>query len=192
MSPSTDTRRLGLAANVAVGATGMLLFTGNAIAGLSQNISFGDSALAVSQLEVEYFDRSTTWAITSSATEPSARTRLLKDDVPARHWLVGTGAAELALAAVREEIEAYEGLSDGWDGPSSKAPSKDSVELAKDMLEQLPQALPIPKSMLSPSGEIGLYWNLSHRFADIVLEESGTLSVFIRAKDNERKNSSTD
>jgi hypothetical protein len=170
-------------ANIA-GATNAITLAGGALTvAFPLSIGFGGNAGESLPADVQNPMWLTTWSITSSATSPSVLSRLVADGVPSRHLLIGTATADLALAAVRAELETYSTLLDGWDGPQSEAPSKGSIELAKDLLERLPRTWPVPKPMLSPGGEVGFYWNLHRRFADIVLEKGGSLSIFVRAKD---------
>lgn len=96
------------------------------------------------------------------------------------------------LSSLALELELYEGLQDGWDGPDSRAPSQVDIQVAKTLLEKLPPGLAIPKPMLSSAGSVGLYWDTNSFFADIALEDNGRISLFTRSKRDDRKESFVD
>jgi hypothetical protein len=194
MSLSTSPLRLGttsstIAAGAAVGIL-PLLFT-------QSEAQVGSTYVDVNKVEVAAADlldvaSSAGWSLQPTFVQPTSRStedlsRLLSlahGELTSRRILTGTAAAESAAADLRASLEGYSRLEDGWDGPRSKAPSSRSIEIAELLLDRLPDALPSPKAMLSANGEVGFYWNLSNMFADLVIEDDHTVSLFIRAKDS--------
>lgn len=73
-------------------------------------------------------------------------------------------------------------LNDGWDGEDSIAPTRASILKAIDLIKLAPADVPLPKPMLSPSGEVGLYWDLSDRYVDLEFSDSGLFSLYFRQK----------
>ena len=77
-------------------------------------------------------------------------------------------------------LKDYGLLSDGWDGIGSKAPLAEAVATAVGFVERLPSGTPLPKPMLSPSGEVGLYWDIGAIYADVTFAGGGAFSLFSR------------
>jgi hypothetical protein len=98
-----------------------------------------------------------------------------------------TGAATVLglLSEIQHFVEDY---PDGWDGPDSLGPSLAGVESIRRALACYPSALPLPRTMLSSSGDLGLYWDFgSNGYADLSADQAGVLSFFSRnAGDRER------
>lgn len=90
------------------------------------------------------------------------------------------------IEMLRSEIRAYALLADGWDGDGSAAPAAENIADAIELTMHLPAGIPTPKPMISSSGEIGLYWNLEHAYADIAIEAGGHFSLFTRQKRGEQ------
>lgn len=82
--------------------------------------------------------------------------------------------------AVKFELNAYLELADDWDGPGSKAPSAEPIATAIGFMDRLPSGIPLPKPMLSSSGEVGLYWDVDAIYADVAFEGGDAFSLFIR------------
>jgi hypothetical protein len=101
-------------------------------------------------------------------------------------WAQGYLSAQLEVAnridRISSEVLEYAELQDGWDGDGSLAPSSESVAKVIGLIGQLPVGSPLPKPMVSSSGEVGLYWRTEHFVADILVSD-GSPSLFIRAKD---------
>lgn len=81
------------------------------------------------------------------------------------------------------QIESYSSLQEGWDGPGSEPPQVAHIEAARSILRSLPAGTPIPKPMLSSSGELGLYWEGPDWMADIAIESDDEFSLFFRSRD---------
>lgn len=96
------------------------------------------------------------------------------------------------LSSLALELELYSALNEGWDGPDSRAPSQGDIMDAQALVAKLPPGLPIPKPMLSSSGNVGLYWDAQKIFADIALEGDGRFSLFTRRKSGNRKETFAD
>jgi hypothetical protein len=132
----------------------------------------------------------TTFAAVSTyvpaALVAEAMGRLAADSV-SRHVFFNRSASDLAVAAIHSCLERYSALKDGWDGPGSKAPDGRSLQLLGDLIDSLPPSVPVPKAMLSKTGELGLYWDEARRFADLILEEGGLFSIFVRDKASGRE-----
>ncbi len=90
------------------------------------------------------------------------------------------------IESLRSEIHAYSLLADGWDGDDSVAPTAENIADAIEFTMHLPAGIPTPKPMISSSGEIGLYWNLEHAYADVAIESGGHFSLFTRQKRGEQ------
>ncbi len=81
---------------------------------------------------------------------------------------------------LRSELMNYQHLPAGWDGEGSLPADPLHIAAASALLEVLPAGLPLPKPMLSPDGELGLYWKDDRLFADAVIEDKNHFSLFIR------------
>ena len=81
------------------------------------------------------------------------------------------------------QIESYSALQEGWDGPDSQPPQMAHIEAARSILRSLLAGTPIPKPMLSSSGELGLYWEEPEWMADIAIESDHEFSLFFRSRD---------
>lgn len=88
------------------------------------------------------------------------------------------------VATIGKQLRRYEILEDGWDGDDSRAPAPAMIELAENFLNSIPAGLPLPTPMVSANGSVGLYWDIANAFADVVFEEDGHFSLFIRCKNN--------
>ncbi|NKJ45890.1 hypothetical protein CIC12_03860 [Burkholderia sp. SG-MS1] len=83
---------------------------------------------------------------------------------------------------VRIELNSYSNYVDDWDGDGAAAPNKSHVTDAIAFLDKIPSGYPLPKTMLSASGAIGLYWDHPALFADIAFEGGNAFSFFARDK----------
>lgn len=81
---------------------------------------------------------------------------------------------------LKRETRAYFSLKPGWDGPDSVLPSSCSMETALRLIDCFPAQLPLPRPMLSFDGELGLYWDLEHGYAELSIELDGEISFFSR------------
>ncbi len=85
-----------------------------------------------------------------------------------------------ATSDVYFQLNSYSKLEAGWDGSDSVGPSPIDVKLAIDFVKSIPAIFPLPKTMLSRDGEIGLYWDDNLVYLDIQFEPDKALSVFSR------------
>jgi hypothetical protein len=111
---------------------------------------------------------------------------------PGKDWqatdAVFIHASEVAISRldwIDTQIESYSALQVGWDGPDSKPPPPAHIEAARSILRLLPAGAPIPKPMLSSSGELGLYWEEPDWMADIAIEGDREFSLFFRSRDRQ-------
>lgn len=81
---------------------------------------------------------------------------------------------------VYAELLSYKSFSDGWDGEGSVAPSLTDIEAAIAFVEMAVDYLPTPGAMLSPQGQVGLYWNTPSAYIDINFDSNGTISIYSR------------
>jgi hypothetical protein len=81
---------------------------------------------------------------------------------------------------LKSELRRYLTLPDEWDGPESRCPEKKAIDNAFHFIDLLPRGIPLPKPMLSPYGEVGLYWDVGDIYADVAFEGEADLSLFIR------------
>lgn len=83
------------------------------------------------------------------------------------------------------EVKSYARLPEGWDGPGSVQANSTSLTAALAFVEILPGGLPLPRPMVSSSGEVGFYWDLERGFADISFEANGSASFFSRTHEGQ-------
>ncbi len=81
---------------------------------------------------------------------------------------------------LRRETKTYSSLKPEWDGPDSALPSVLSMDTALRLIDGVPSRLPLPRPMLSFDGELGLYWDLQHGYAELSIERDGQISFFSR------------
>jgi hypothetical protein len=98
-------------------------------------------------------------------------------------YISGYGAVNNKLQLLKNELQAYESLESGWDGNNSSAPQRSHIAAACQLLDRLPAGVPLPKPMLSHDGEVGLYWVEDKFFADVVIENSTSFSLFVRQRE---------
>ncbi len=85
-----------------------------------------------------------------------------------------------ARELLKSETKAYSLLEAGWDGEGSQPPSKIAMNNALRSIDAIPARLPLPRPMLSPNGELGLYWDLDGGYAELSVETNGQMSFFSR------------
>ncbi|CBJ36684.1 exported protein of unknown function [Ralstonia solanacearum CMR15] len=83
---------------------------------------------------------------------------------------------------IRAELHSYGGYDANWDSDGAIAPQRAHIDSAVALLGKIPSGYPLPKPMLSASGEVGLYWDHPALFADIAFEDNGAFSLFTRDK----------
>lgn len=60
-------------------------------------------------------------------------------------------------------------------------PSIEAMRSALSFIDAIPARLPLPRPMLSSSGELGLYWDLPLGYAEVSFEPDGTAVFFSRS-----------
>jgi len=83
---------------------------------------------------------------------------------------------------INAQLDQYKGYSAGWDGSGSLGPSAESLTAARQFLAAFAGGLPLPVPMLSPSGEVGFYWDERGGYADISFDQGGSGSFFSRTE----------
>ena len=96
-------------------------------------------------------------------------------------WNVVTSEGDTPIEQLRQKVQEYANLSDGWDGPGSIHASSQSRDAALGFIDQIPIGIPVPGIMISSQGEIGFYWDFAGGNADISFTESGAASFFARS-----------
>lgn len=81
-----------------------------------------------------------------------------------------------------ERLLGWRDLQEGWDGEQSEAPSHAAIDLAAELINALPQDVSLPKPMLSSSGEVGLYWDMSEKYVDVEFGADSHFSAYFRNK----------
>lgn len=91
-------------------------------------------------------------------------------------WLAIFGIQDRFQEAL-QQIWEYEGLPEGWDGDMGQSASEEASDAAREFLRALPDGVPEPSTMISPDGEIGLYWAEGDYYAEVGFQ-SGNRSYF--------------
>jgi hypothetical protein len=86
---------------------------------------------------------------------------------------------------LKRETKAYSLFEAGWDEEGSQPPSKIAMNRALSSIDAIPARLPLPRPMLSSSGELGLYWDLDGGYAELSFETNGQMSFFSRKKNGQ-------
>lgn len=84
---------------------------------------------------------------------------------------------------LKREVLTYAEYEDGWNGEYSFGPAAEAIKSATDFIEAVPSRLPLPRPMLSSTGEIGLYWGLDGGYAEVTFESTGEIVFFSRSND---------
>lgn len=84
------------------------------------------------------------------------------------------------LIKLHSLINSYTQLPDNWDGYNGIAPEKNTTKAAIAFLNVLMhQSIITPKSMLSGSGEISLYWDNEDTYIEIGFEDGDHYTYFV-------------
>lgn len=97
-------------------------------------------------------------------------------------WSITHRQTNPTVERLRREISQFESnYHDGWDGPGTYGPTHEAVKAIFLALDSIPSGIVLPKAMLSPSGDIGLYWDFANNgYADLSADTYGRLSFFSR------------
>lgn len=85
----------------------------------------------------------------------------------------------LRTAPAQKAIASFRGLQNGWDGPSSVAPSQDALDAAIAFVESISPQSPLPTTTVAGDGEVNLSWRDDDKFIDISFY-GDSASVFAR------------
>ncbi|MCB4763524.1 MAG: hypothetical protein LGB78_06445 [Sulfurovum sp.] len=84
------------------------------------------------------------------------------------------------LIKLHSLINSYEKLSNDWDGYNGVAPERSTINATISFLDVLMrQSIQTPKSMLSGSGEISLYWDAENTYIEIGFEDDAHYTYFV-------------
>ncbi|NTG19404.1 hypothetical protein G6L00_03035 [Agrobacterium rhizogenes] len=81
------------------------------------------------------------------------------------------------------EIDGYQTLSAGWDGPSSLAPSRTLIAAAKGFLGALPDTVAPPEASVSADGSVSWFWDTDEIYATVSFSHPGRYAYFAKNKD---------
>ncbi len=80
-------------------------------------------------------------------------------------------------------VHDYVNLPNNWDGYEGVAPKIKAVRDCISIIKHLPEAILLPKPMVSGTGIVGLYWEKNMVYAEICFEGDGTFWYY-GTKDN--------
>jgi len=84
------------------------------------------------------------------------------------------------LIKLHSLINSYEQLPNNWDGYNGIAPERSTIKATMAFLNVLMhQSILTPKSMLSGSGEISLYWDTEDTYIEIGFEDEAHYTYFV-------------
>lgn len=72
----------------------------------------------------------------------------------------------------------YEGLPERWDGDCGQPAPEEAAAAARAFLAALPDGVPEPSIMISPDGEIWLYWSDKSYYAEAGFQSGGESYFF--------------
>lgn len=91
------------------------------------------------------------------------------------------------LDFLKSEIESYSELEEDWDLEGGRPPARSHIDAAKRLLDVIPGGFPLPKTVVTSDGEVGLYWDTERFFADIAVEGDNSFSLFAKSADGKKK-----
>lgn len=95
-------------------------------------------------------------------------------------------ASDPAYKASYDELVQYLTLEADWDGYGGAVPDHTAIHHAMTLLSAAwDRKLPTPRTMISSSGEVGLYWRLPDAYAELGMAGDGTFYWFIDGKDTQ-------
>ena len=93
---------------------------------------------------------------------------------------IDTLAESIKYTTLIKTLKSYVELEEDWDGYGGIVPDGKIIVTAIELLEQMKDAkLQAPKSMLSGSGEVGLYWKNNSMYIEISIDEPMNYSLYI-------------
>ena len=144
------------------------------------------ACLPVATRKPDYFHSSQKEVASGILPELETRYTITKDISPATDFLIAPqlfGHLNYShLESIKNEIDSYYDLSDGWDGDESYAPAVESLTRAKILLGKFPSGIANPIPMISKNGILGFYWSNEFFYADLHLEDEQNISLYIRKK----------
>lgn len=106
--------------------------------------------------------------------------------VPSTASLIAGGQSGIKGAVSPKEwlkLETAEYLGISGAAHEGAAPSVEAMNSALIFIDAIPSRLPLPRPMLSSSGELGLYWDLPLGYAEASFESNGSVVFFSRSDD---------
>jgi len=79
---------------------------------------------------------------------------------------------------VSAQLFGFLGLDDDWDGYGAQKPANKAVYDALEYLNLIPKGIPMPVSMASSDGEIGLFWEQQGYYIDVGFYGDDTYSFY--------------
>lgn len=93
-------------------------------------------------------------------------------------------AIDPAYRSSFDELKEYFLLNAGWDGYEAAAPNKLAIQHAMSLLSiAWEHQLPPPRAMVSPTGEVGLYWRHGGCYAELGIDGSDSFYWFVEEGD---------
>ena len=80
-------------------------------------------------------------------------------------------------------LNEYKELEKDWDGYEGDAPSNEVVNSVIIFLDKLVE-FPTPKTMLSGTGVVGLYWETHKYYIDIIFSKKDIFSYYVDNKES--------
>ena len=87
------------------------------------------------------------------------------------------------LNALRDRLEEFVRLPEGWAGPGTVPPSSLLASQVGRLLEELPKDAPLPQATASGEGEIGLTWFRGDDCLDALASPDGHLTWVLKIGD---------
>lgn len=81
---------------------------------------------------------------------------------------------------LKREVAAYSEISPIANPSDIPPPSSEVINEALRFIDLIPSRLPLPRPMLSANGEVELYWDLEHGYADVSFESKDSIVFFSR------------
>jgi hypothetical protein len=86
---------------------------------------------------------------------------------------------------VKDELENFKSLKENWDGYNGVIPDESLVDYCQEFVEKLESFdISPPKTMLTGSGELGLYWKTKTKYIEIDFSNIGYFSYFVETESN--------